>query len=91
MLTEPTTARTVDPAPPTSEARAHAREAEQAARRLIARAAHLEKRAGRLRIGATERMSLDAKARELRAEADLLLSEVAELARRMRPAPARAA
>jgi hypothetical protein len=63
--------------------RADVREAEQAARRLIARAAHLEKRAGRPRTDSDERMNLAAKARELRAAAEPLLAEISELSRRV--------
>jgi hypothetical protein len=86
MLAEPTTARTADSTLPVGEVRAHVREAEHAARWLIARAAHMEKRAGRPRIDATERVSLDAKARELRADAGALLGEIAELVRQLRAA-----
>ena len=67
----------------TTAIRAHVREAEQAARRLIVRAAHLEKRAQRTRTDATERLSLTARARELRADAGVLLAEVSELSRRV--------
>ena len=59
--------------------RAHVREAEHAARRLIVRAAHLEKLARRPRTDPTERLSLDARAVELRADARALLAEVSEL------------
>ena len=63
--------------------RAHVRAAEQAARGLIARAAHMEKRAARPRTASSERMSLDTKAQELRAAADILLAEISELSRRI--------
>jgi hypothetical protein len=59
--------------------RAHVREADQAARRLIMRAAHLEKRARRPRADPTESVSLEARALELRADARALLAEVSEL------------
>jgi hypothetical protein len=59
--------------------RAHVREADQAARRLIMRAAHLEKRARRPRADPAESMSLENRARELRADASALLAEVSEL------------
>jgi hypothetical protein len=67
----------------TTAIRAHVREAEQAARRLIVRASHLEKRAQRPRADAAERLSLTARARELRADADVLLAEVSELSRQV--------
>ena len=73
-------------APTPSEAASilsHVREAELAARRLLARAAHLEKRAQRPRADATERDRLNARARELRSEAQALLAEIAELSRRV--------
>jgi hypothetical protein len=59
--------------------RAHVREADQAARRLITRAAHLEKRARRPAADPTERVSLEARALQLRADAHLLLAEVSAL------------
>jgi len=59
--------------------RAHVREAEHAARRLIVRAAHLEKLARRPRTDPVERVSLDARAVELRADARALLAEVSAL------------
>jgi hypothetical protein len=59
--------------------RAHVREADHAARRLIMRAAHLEKRARRLRTDSLERVSLEARALGLRADAHALLAEVSEL------------
>lgn len=62
--------------------RARVREADQAARHLILRAAYMEKRAERARAGSVERMQLDARARELREAAETLLSEVSELSRR---------
>lgn len=64
--------------------RNHVREAEQAARRLLERAAHLEKRAGRPRADPAERLSLTARARELREDAEVLLAEISELSRRTR-------
>ena len=69
-----------------NELRALTRESEQAARRLIARAAHLEKRATRPRIDQTERSDLNSRAQELRAAAELLLTEVCELSRQARAA-----
>jgi hypothetical protein len=64
--------------------RVHVREAERAARGLIVRAAHMEKRAGRPRTDSTDRLSLNARARELRADAEVLLAEISELSRRVR-------
>jgi len=61
--------------------RAQVRESEQAARRLILRAAHLEKRARRPRADAGERNSLNAQALELRADAEALLAKISELSR----------
>jgi len=63
--------------------RAHLRESEHAARRLIMRAAHLEKLARRPRAGAAERLSLNARATELRADAEALRTEISELSRRV--------
>jgi hypothetical protein len=63
--------------------RAHVREADHAARRLIVRAAHLEKRARRPGANASERASLEALALELRADAHALLAEVSELSGRV--------
>jgi hypothetical protein len=62
----------------------HIRESEHAARRLIARAAHLEKRASRPRTDAAERLSLTGTAGQLRAAAAELLLEVSDLSRRVR-------
>lgn len=62
--------------------RAHAREAEHAARRLIMRAAYLEKLAQRPRASTAERVGLNSRARELRADAAALLAEISELSRR---------
>jgi hypothetical protein len=59
--------------------RAHVRETEHAARRLIVRAAYLEKLARRPRTDPIERVSLDARAVELRADARALLAKVSEL------------
>ncbi len=67
----------------TTAIRAHVREAEQAARRLIVRAAHLEKRALRPRADVAERLSLTVRARELRSDAHALLAEVSELSRQV--------
>ena len=66
--------------------RSQAREAEHAARRLIMRAAHLEKLARRPRVGSPERISLEGRARDLRATADALLAEVSELSRQVKVA-----
>jgi hypothetical protein len=63
--------------------RAHVRESEHAARRLIERAAHLEKLARRPRANPMERVSLEARALELRADARVLLAEVSELSGRV--------
>jgi hypothetical protein len=63
--------------------RAHLREAEHAARRLIDRAAHLEKRAARAQADSAERMRLDGSARELRAAAQALMAEISELSRQV--------
>ena len=71
MHTEPSTDATA--------IRAHVREADQAARRLILQAAHLEKRAHRPRADPIERVSLEARAPQLRADAHALLAEVSEL------------
>ena len=60
---------------------ARVREAGQAARALIGRAAYLEKLAGRPRTDPTERTRLTGRARELRGAAELLLSEICELSR----------
>jgi hypothetical protein len=59
--------------------RAHMREADQAARRLILQAAHLEKRARRPRADRVEREWLEARALELRADAHALLAEISAL------------
>ena len=59
----------------------HVRDAERAARRLIARAAYLEKRARRPRADPAERDTLNAQARELRMAAAGLMAEVSEVAR----------
>jgi hypothetical protein len=63
--------------------RARMREAEMTARNLIARAAYIEKRAKRAGVDSVERTSLDARARMLRADADLLLTEISELSRHL--------
>lgn len=63
--------------------RSYVREAEHAARRLIIRAAHLEKRARRPRADAAERLSLTTRARQLRADAEALQAQVSELSRQV--------
>jgi hypothetical protein len=63
--------------------RSQVREAEHAARRLIIRAAHLEKLARRPRVSSAERISLEGRARDLRATADALLTEVSELSKQV--------
>ena len=60
------------------------RETEQDARRLIARAAYIEKRAERACAESREHQSLNAFALELRATAGELLTEASELSRRMK-------
>jgi ABC-type phosphate transport system auxiliary subunit len=70
------------PAGPSTDAiaiRAQVREADQAARRLILQAAHLEKRARRPRADQLERVRLEARALELRADAHALLAEISAL------------
>ena len=59
--------------------RARVREAEQAARGLLARAAHMEKRAGRRQVHLAERTTLHDRAQELRTAADALWREICEL------------
>ncbi len=68
------------------EIRALVRESERDARRLIGRAAHLEKLARRARADSGERQNLNARAQELRTAAAVLLAEVSELSRRARAA-----
>ena len=63
--------------------RAHVRESEHAARRLIERAAHLEKLARRPRANPIERVRLEARALELRAYYRVLLAKVSELSGRV--------
>lgn len=63
--------------------RAHVRESEQTARRLISRAAYLEKLAGRPRTGEAERLSLETTARDLRAAADKITGEICALCRQV--------
>jgi len=63
--------------------RAYVRDSEHAARRLIVRAAHLEKLARRPRTDAAERLGLTARALELRADAAALRAEISELSRRV--------
>ena len=76
-----------DPVVETTMIRAQLRESEQDARRLIARAAHIEKRAQRSCADSPEYRSLNAIARELRAAADQLLAEASELSRRVKTEP----
>jgi hypothetical protein len=71
----------------TSTIRAQLRESEQDARRLIARAAHIEKRAQRACADSPEYLCLSAIARELRAAAEQLLTEASELSRRVKTEP----
>jgi hypothetical protein len=66
--------------------RVHVRESEQAARRLIARAAYMEKRAGRPGADPVERSDLIEIAQELRRAAQVLLTEISELSRQARAA-----
>jgi hypothetical protein len=63
--------------------RSQVREVEHAARTRIIRAAHLEKRAQRARADTAERLSLNARACELRADAEVLLAQVSELSRQV--------
>jgi F420-dependent methylenetetrahydromethanopterin dehydrogenase len=72
----------------TTTVRARLRESEHDARRLIARAAHIEKRAQRACADSHEYVSLSAIARELRAAAAQLLAEASELSRRVKTEPA---
>ena len=72
----------------TSAVRAQLRETEHDARRLIARAAHIEKRAQRVCADSPEHLSLQAIALELRAAAGELLAEASELSRRVKTEPA---
>jgi len=85
MIADPTTEQTTVATLRPLKVRAHVREAEQAARGLIVRAAHMEKRAGRPRADELERMRLRSQAQELRAAAALLLAEISELSRQVRP------
>ena len=64
--------------------RAQVREANFAARRLMGQAVHMEKRARRARADVNERVELNARAVELRAEASLRLAEVSQLWRKSR-------
>ena len=66
-----------------SAIRAQLRESEHTARSLIARAAHIEKRAQRACADSSERLSLTAIAQELRGAAEQLLTEVSELSRKV--------
>ncbi len=68
----------------TSTIRTQLRESEHDARRLIARAAHIEKRAQRARPDSPEYLSLSAVSLELRAAAERLLAEASELSRRVK-------
>jgi hypothetical protein len=64
--------------------RARVRQSDQAARRLLDRAAHMEKSARRPALKARERHDLNEQALELRAAANRLLADVCELAQRLR-------
>jgi hypothetical protein len=66
-----------------STIRAQLRENEHDARRLIARAAHMEKRAQRACPDSPERLSLTTIALELRAAAERRLAEASELSRKV--------
>lgn len=66
-----------------STIRAQLRENEQDARRLIARAAYMEKRAQRVCADSPERLSLTTIALELRAAAERRLAEASELSRKV--------
>jgi hypothetical protein len=77
-----------EPLVETSAIRAQLRESERDARRLIARAAHLEKRAQRASADSPEHLSLRAIALELRSAAGQLLAEASELSRRVKTEPA---
>jgi hypothetical protein len=59
------------------------RDNEHAAKRLIMRAAHLEKLARRSWVGAAQCISLEAQARDLRATAAVLLTEVSEISKQV--------
>ena len=63
--------------------RNHVRGADEAARRLIARAAYMEKLARRPGANSNERVRLDETARELRAAAAALTAEVCDLSRQI--------
>ena len=72
-----------EPSVETVAIRTQAREAEKAARDLVARAAHMQKLARRLRLDSTEQLNLNARARELHDEAARLLTEVSDLSRQI--------
>ena len=72
-----------EPLAETSTIRAQLRENEQDARRLIARAAHMEKRAQRACADSPEQLSLTIVALELRAMAERRLAEASELSRKV--------
>lgn len=59
--------------------RRQVRAAERAAGRMLERAAHMEKRAARLRVGANGRVQLEAKASFLRDCEQRLRAEISEL------------
>lgn len=65
------------------EIRALARESDRAARRLIDRAAYMEKRALRAAADSRERRELSARAQDFRAEAAMLIAAASELSRKL--------
>ena len=79
-----------EPVVETSTIRTQLRESEHDARQLIARAAHIEKRAQRASANSPEYLTLRAIALELRATAGQLLAEASELSRRVKAEPAAA-
>jgi hypothetical protein len=72
-----------EPSQPATAIRAQVREADQTLRRIIARAAHMEKRAERAEADSAERLRLEARARELRAAAAALVAEISDLCRQV--------
>jgi hypothetical protein len=68
--------------------RNHLRDADQAARRLIARAAYMERLARRPGASSTERARLDDRAQELRGAAAALSAAICDLSRQV-ASPAR--
>lgn len=72
-----------------SEIRALARETDQAARRLLTRASHLERLAARSWNDPTGRADFSSRAKEMRTAAEQLLLEVCELSRHARMAKRR--